>query len=59
MDAAQKPMTPKDLAILLHAGMKKLGWVRFDKGGTLSEDQTEISIMTEDGRELIISVREP
>jgi len=52
-------MEPKDLAILLHAGMRQLGWKRFDNGGTLSEDQDEISVMTPDGRELIISVREP
>lgn len=54
----RKPMEPRDLAILLHAGMRKLGWDRFDKGGVLSEDQTSIMVMSHDGRTFVIEVRE-
>lgn len=58
LKAHNRPMTARDLAVLLHAGMKALPWKRFDNGGTMASDTAEISVMTDDGRELIISVRE-
>ena len=54
-----RPMTERDLAVLLHAAMKAVKWERFDGGGTMAEDGAPaIMINTADGRTLIIEVRE-
>jgi hypothetical protein len=58
--APEQPMTPRDLAVALHVVMRRSGWERLDRGGVMAENQVpEISVFTPDGREMIISVREP
>lgn len=54
-----RPMTPRELAVLIHAGMRQLGWERFDSGGVMANDQQPaILVNSKDGRSFIVEVRE-
>ena len=54
-----RPMTERELAVLIHAGMKQLGWQRFDSGGTMAnDDKPAILVNAKTGQSFVIEVRE-